>query len=104
MHSKQIVICKYQIWYEFKFDHVRVSHCCEGHGFDKYLVQIVLILIFDSKYIIWKATHESKAKEQVCVIGKQMLPLWKDKASKGEREKDNCVCKARKRLMTGDCW
>ena len=77
------------------------SHC-EGHGFNKYLVQIVLILIFDSKYIIWKATHESKPKEQVCVIGKQMLPLWKDKASKGE--KDNCVCEARKRLMTGDCW
>ena len=81
--------------------HVRASHC-EGHGLNKYLVQIVLIWIFDSKYIIWKATHESKAKEQVCVIGKQMLPLWKDKASKGE--KDNCVCEARKRLMTGDCW
>ena len=49
--------------------------------------------------------HEKwlKPKEEECVSLKQMLPLWKDNATKSELEKDNCVCEARKRLMTSDC-
>ena len=55
----------------------------------------------------WECTevHEivSKPKEQECVSLKQMLPLWKDNGAKSEPEKENCVCEARKRVMTSDC-
>ena len=68
-------------------------------GFNRQLVRFILINFFN-KYI-WSINWEPKEEE--CVSLKQMLPLWKDKATNSEPEKDNCVCEARKRLMTSDC-
>ena len=74
-----------------------------SRGFYRQLVNIIIIVIIFSK--IWNASDEkeSKPKEEECVNMKQMLPLWKDNATKSEPKKDNCVCEARKRLMTSDC-
>ena len=96
MHSKQIVICKYQIWHKFKLDH-------GGHG---ETANSCIIIIFkqqtagetaNSQFILIPHHFVNSNGNIKCTFCncqmverkrrgmKQMLPLWKDKARKCEK-------------------